>query len=181
MTILVPRLHVHSCRRTNAQAISTFVIRTGVFIATPPVKRANEPTMVHRTPARKPRLKVGIAGDEWPKPLPEAPAVPLAIAPTPLVLTPSAANLKTCIATKTIRNNTTSGVGWAWQPPTVGGFHFQINGGPSVGWPTATITTPPGGQATLVATVDCKPQTVSYAVLVKDSFGGQYTFVTTLQ
>ena len=110
-----------------------------------------------------------------------APAAPLAIAPTPLVLTPSAANVKTCIATQTIRNNTTSSVGWAWQPPTVGGFHFQINGGPSVGWPTATINTPPGGQATLVATADCKPQAISYAVLIKDSLGGQYTFVMTLQ
>lgn len=109
------------------------------------------------------------------------PASPLTIAPTPLVLTPSSANPKTCIATQTIRNNTVSSVGWAWQPPTVGGFHFQINSGSSVGWPTATINTPPGGQDTLVATADCKPQAVSYAVLVKDSLGGQYTFVMTLQ
>jgi hypothetical protein len=47
---------------------------TSVFIATPPVKRANEPTPVHRAPAREPRLKVGKAGDEWLQPLPEAPA-----------------------------------------------------------------------------------------------------------
>ena len=110
-----------------------------------------------------------------------APTSPLSIAPTPLVLTPSAANSKTCIATQTIRNNTASSVGWAWQPPTVGGFHFQVNGGPSVGWPNATTNTPPGGQATLVATAGCKPQAVSYAILVKDSLGGQYTFVMTLQ
>jgi eukaryotic-like serine/threonine-protein kinase len=110
-----------------------------------------------------------------------APGSPLSIAPTPLVLTPSATNPKTCIATQTVRNNTASGVGWAWQPPTVGGFHFQVNGGPSVGWPNATTITPPGGQATLVATADCKPQAVSYAILVKDSLGGQYTFVMTLQ
>lgn len=105
----------------------------------------------------------------------------LSIAPTPLILTPSATNSKTCIATQTIRNNTTSSVGWAWQPPTVGGFHFQVNGGPSVGWPNATTITPPGGQDTLVATAGCKPQAVSYAILVKDSLGGQYTFVMTLQ
>lgn len=110
-----------------------------------------------------------------------APASRLSIAPTPLVLTPSAANSKTCIATQTIRNNTTSSVGWAWQPPTVGGFHFRVNGGPSVGWPNANTITPPGGQDTLVATAGCKPQAISYAILVKDSLGGQYTFVMTLQ
>ncbi len=109
------------------------------------------------------------------------PTSPLSIAPTPLVLTPSAANPKTCIATQTVRNNTASGVGWAWQPPTVGGFHFQVNGRPSVGWPNATTITPPGGQDTIMATADCKPQAVSYAILVKDSLGSQYTFVMTLQ
>jgi serine/threonine-protein kinase len=110
-----------------------------------------------------------------------APSAPLSIAPTPFVLTPSAANPKTCKATQTIRNTTTSTVGWAWQPPPVGGFHFQINGGPSVGWPNATTTIPAGGQDTLVATADCKPQAISYAILVKDSLGDQYTFVLTLQ
>ena len=58
---------------------------------------------------------------------------------------------------------------------------MDINGKPSVGWPTATTTTPPGGQDTLMVTSDCKPQAVSYAVLVKDSLGEQYTFVMTLQ
>jgi serine/threonine-protein kinase len=110
-----------------------------------------------------------------------SPTLPLTIAPTPLVLTPSAGNPKTCIATQTIRNTSASSVGWAWQQPSVGGFHFQVNGGPSVGWPNTITNTPPGGQDTLVATSDCKPQAVSYAVLVKDSLGGQYTFVMTLQ
>jgi serine/threonine protein kinase len=105
----------------------------------------------------------------------------LTIAPTPLVLTPDASNPKICTATQTIRNNTNSTIGWAWQQPSVGGFHFQINGGSSVGWPSATTNTPPGGQDTLKATADCKPQAVSSAVLVKDSLGGQYTFVMTLQ
>jgi serine/threonine protein kinase len=105
----------------------------------------------------------------------------LSIAPTPLVLTPSSQNTKTCIATQTIRSNRNSTVGWAWQKPTVAGFHFQIDGKPSVGWPTATTDTPPGGQNTLVVTADCKSEPVSYAVLVKDSLGGQYTFVMTLQ
>lgn len=109
------------------------------------------------------------------------PTTPLSIAPTPLVLTPIAGNPKMCRATQTIRNNTASGVGWAWQPPSVGGFHFQVNGGPSVGWPNATTTTPPGGHDTLVATADCKPQSVSYAILVKDTIGSPYTFVMTLQ
>jgi eukaryotic-like serine/threonine-protein kinase len=109
------------------------------------------------------------------------PASTLTFSPSPLVLTPIATNPKACSATQTIRNNTTSSVGWAWQPPTVGGFHFQVNKGSSVSWPTLTTTTPPGGQDTLVATADCKPQAVSYAILVKDSLGGQYTFIMTLQ
>jgi hypothetical protein len=50
-----------------------------------------------------------------------------------------------------------------------------------VGWPNAITNTPPGGQDTLVATADCKAQAISYAILVKDSLGGQYTFVMTLQ
>jgi serine/threonine-protein kinase len=110
-----------------------------------------------------------------------APSSALTIAPTLLVLAPSPQNAKTCIATQTVRNNTTSTVGWAWQKPTVAGFHFQIDGRPSVGWPTATTNTPPGGQNTLVVTADCKPDSISYAVLVQDSLGGQYTFVMTLQ
>jgi len=105
----------------------------------------------------------------------------LTIAPVPLVLTPDPKNPKTCIATQTVTNNTTGSVGWAWQQPSVGGFHFLINGGPSVGWPTATTSTPPGGRDTIVATAGCKPQAVSYAVLVKDSLGEQYTFAMTLQ
>ncbi|HEX6542012.1 MAG TPA: protein kinase [Ktedonobacterales bacterium] len=109
------------------------------------------------------------------------PTSTLTFAPTPLVLTPTASDPNKCAATQTITNNTGSTVGWAWQKPAVAGFHFVIDGGPSVGWPTTTTNTAPGARSTLNATADCKPQPVSYAILVKDSFGGQYTFVMTLQ
>jgi eukaryotic-like serine/threonine-protein kinase len=110
-----------------------------------------------------------------------APQSTLTITPTPLVLTPSPQNAKTCIATQTVRNNTSDTVGWTWQQPKIGGLHFQIDGGPTVDWPPTTTNAPPGGHNTLVVTADCKPTSVSYAVLVKDSLGGQYTFVMTLQ
>ena len=111
-----------------------------------------------------------------------APDTPtLAIAPTPLVLKPIPENPKSCSATQTVTNNTTTTVGWAWQKPAVAGFHFQIDGRPSVGWPTATTTTPPQGKDTLVVTSGCKPTATSYTVVVKDSLGGQYSFVMTVQ
>lgn len=109
------------------------------------------------------------------------PLTTLTLTPTPLVLTQSATNPKTCSATQTVTNNTASTVGWAWQKPTISGFHFQIDGKPSVGWPTTTTSAPPGGQNTLVVTADCKAQAISYAVLVKDTLGGQYTFIMTIQ
>ena len=105
----------------------------------------------------------------------------LTIAPTPLVLTPISGKSKTCSATQTVTNNTTATIGWAWQQQAVPGFHFQIDGGHAVGWPTATTSTPPNGQDTLVVTSDCKPQSVSYSILVKDSLGGQYSFDMTVQ
>lgn len=105
----------------------------------------------------------------------------LTIAPTPLVLTPSTTNPKTCIATQTITNNTGSSVTWAWQKPQVSGFHFVIDGKPSVGWPIGPYTTSPGTPSSLVVTADCKPAAVSSAILVTDSLGNQYTFIMTLQ
>jgi len=105
----------------------------------------------------------------------------LTIAPTPLVLTPISGTSKTCSATQTVTNNTTATIGWAWQQQAVPGFHFQIDGRHSVGWPTAATNTPPNGQDTLVVTSDCKPQPLSYTILVNDSLGGQYSFVMTVQ
>jgi serine/threonine protein kinase len=163
--------------------------RTTTIQSTRPMGQASQTSVGAPLPGQTPQATRAATSTAYARPTPRpsptatppSPASPLTIAPTPLVLTPSAATPKTCIATQTIRNNTASTVGWAWQPPTVGGFHFRVNGGPSVGWPTATITTPPRGQDTLVATADCKPQAVSYAILVKDSLGRQYTFVMTLQ
>ena len=105
----------------------------------------------------------------------------LTFAPTPLVLTPSPGNPKTCVATQTVTNNTPGAVGWTWQKPTIKGFHFQIDGRPAVDWPPAITNTPPYGQNTLVVTSGCKPTSISYTIVVTDSLGGQYTFVMTLQ
>jgi serine/threonine-protein kinase len=136
------------------------------------------------TPVATPRATSAARGQPTHTPGATATAAPqstLTITPTPLVLTPSPQNAKTCIATQTVRNNTNSTVGWTWEKPAIGGFHFQIDGKPAVGWPTATTNAPAGGQNTLVVTADCKPTPVSYAILVKDSLGGQYAFVMTLQ
>jgi serine/threonine-protein kinase len=115
------------------------------------------------------------------QPTSTAPAATLTIAPTSLVLTPVSGKPKTCGATQTVTNTTSSTVGWNWQKPPVSGLHIQIDGRPTVSWPTATTSTPPGGQDTLVVTADCKPQPVSYTVLVNDSLGGQYSFTMTIQ
>lgn len=119
------------------------------------------------------------AGTATPTSVPAGPA--LTIAPTPLALTPNSPNHKTCAATQTVTNNTPDTVGWAWQQPGVPGFRFQIDGGPSVGWPTETVNVPPQGQSTLVVTTNCKPNPVSYTIVVNDSLGGQYTFTMTVQ
>jgi serine/threonine-protein kinase len=105
----------------------------------------------------------------------------LTIAPTSLVLTPRAGKPKTCSATQTVTNTTSSTVAWNWQQPPVPGLHIQIDGRPPVAWPTATTSTPPSGQDTLVVTADCRPQPVSYTILVNDSLGGQYSFTMTVQ
>lgn len=153
---------------------------------TGPIAQASLTSVSSPQPGQRPQPTINATNTPQARPTAPAtatalPASPLTIAPTPFVLAPSATNPKTCIATQTVRNNTTSSIGWAWQQPSVGGFHFQVNGGPSVGWPNANTNTPPGREDTLVATADCKPQAISYAILVKDSLGGQYTFVMTLQ
>jgi hypothetical protein len=111
-----------------------------------------------------------------------APQTQLTITPTPLVPTPEPQHMHTCSATQTITNNTAQTLGWAWQKPAAGGFHFQINGGPQVGWPSDTSPgVAPGSHDTLTATSDCQPQSQSFAVLMTDTRGNQYTFVLQVQ
>src|SRR5262249_20374445 len=110
------------------------------------------------------------------------PRPPLTIAPTPLVLTPLPQDAHTCSAVQTITNNTSQTLGWVWQKPAAGGFHFQVNGGPPVGWPSDTSPgIAPGGRDTLTATSDCKPQPQSFGTLMTDTLGNQYTFVLQVQ
>ncbi|HEV2460086.1 MAG TPA: serine/threonine-protein kinase, partial [Ktedonobacterales bacterium] len=115
-----------------------------------------------------------------PSPSP-TPAPTLIIQPTPLVLQPGSPP-GTCVATQTLTNTTSQTVGWQWQQPQVGGFHFQVNGGPQMDWPKDLQPgVAPGGTDTLSATSNCQPQPKSYAILLTDTVGDQYTFVLQLQ
>jgi len=111
-----------------------------------------------------------------------APLPALTITPTPLTLNPLPSDTHTCTATQTITNNTAQTLGWTWEKPTLGGFHFQVNNGPQLGWPTnKTPGIAPGGQDTLLASADCKSPPVAFAILMTDTLGNQYPFVLQLQ
>ena len=116
-----------------------------------------------------------------PRPSP-TPSPTLMITPTPLVLRPSSQNPHMCVATQTITNTTGQTVGWQWQQPQEGGFHFQINGGPMMDWPKDPQPgIAPGGRDTLTAMGNCQPQPQVSGILVTDTLGDQYTFVLQLQ
>jgi eukaryotic-like serine/threonine-protein kinase len=111
-----------------------------------------------------------------------SPSPTLMIAPTPLVLQPSPQNPNNCVATQTITNTTGQTVGWQWQQPQQGGFHFQINGGPMMDWPKDLQPgIPPHGTDTLTAMGNCQPQPKDSGILLTDTLGDQYTFVLQLQ
>jgi len=111
-----------------------------------------------------------------------APLPALTITPTPLALNPLPQDTHTCSATQTITNNTTQTLGWTWEKPSLGGFHFQVNNGPQLGWPTnKTPGVAPGGRDTLVASADCKAPPVAFAILMTDTLGNQYPFVLQAQ
>jgi serine/threonine-protein kinase len=122
------------------------------------------------------------AQTQTPRPTAPGAAPPLTITPTPLLLLPEPQNTHTCSATQTITNNTAQSLGWAWQKPAAGGFHFQIDGGPQVDWPSdGSPGIAPGAHDTLTAISDCKPQPQSFAILMTDTHGNQYTFVLQVQ
>ncbi|HEV2461349.1 MAG TPA: hypothetical protein VGS80_23600, partial [Ktedonobacterales bacterium] len=109
-----------------------------------------------------------------PRPSP-TPAPTLVIRPTPLVLQPGTPT-GTCVATQTITNTTNQTVGWQWQQPKLGGFHFKVNG-IQMDWPQDMQPgIAPGGTDTLSATSNCQPPH-SYGILLTDTLGDQYTFV----
>jgi serine/threonine protein kinase len=111
------------------------------------------------------------------------PSPTLIVNPTPWVLQPTQPGILTgnCIGTQTIRNTTSQTVGWQWLQPQ-GGFHFQVNGGPDMGWPkNLQPGIPPHGTDTVTATGKCQPQPKPYGILLTDSLGDQYTFVLQLQ
>jgi serine/threonine-protein kinase len=118
-----------------------------------------------------------------PVPSPTATPLPtLMITPAPLVLQPSPQNSSMCVATQTIVNTTGQMVGWQWQQPQQGGFHFQVNGGQMMDWPKDLQPgIPPGGHDTLTAISNCQPQLKDSGILLTDTLGDQYTFVLQLQ
>jgi len=64
----------------------------------------------------------------------------------------------------------------------LGGFHFQINNGPQVGWPSNTsLGSAPGDRDPLLASAGCKAQPTSFAILMTDTRGDQYPFVLQAQ
>jgi protein kinase-like protein len=118
-------------------------------------------------------------------PLPTATSARLAaltLNATPLVLLPQPQDTHTCGATQIITNNTARTLGWAWEKPSLGGFQFQVNNGPQLGWPgNKSPGIAPGGRDTLVASADCKATPVSFAILMTDTLGNQYPFVLRVQ
>jgi hypothetical protein len=165
-----------------------------------PIVRATRTTAA-TTPPAQPSVTPHDASTATPVPHPSPTPVPspsptlsptpaptLLIQPTPLVLQPNPQNPSACVATQTITNTTGQTVGWQWQPPQAGGFHFQINGGPQMDWPKDL---PPGqsgiaphGTDTLTATSNCQPSNQPpkvYGILLTDTRGDQYTFVLQLQ
>jgi serine/threonine protein kinase len=150
---------------------------TAVPIATPATPRSTatpQPTTTATT--AQPTATAPV-----PTPSP-TPSPTLMISPTPLVLQPSPQNPGTCVATQTITNTTGHTVGWQWQQPQQGGFHFQINGGPMMDWPKDLQPgIAPGGRDTLTAISNCQPQPKDSGILLTDTLGDQYTFVLQLQ
>jgi Protein kinase domain len=116
-----------------------------------------------------------------PSPTPSpTPAPTLVIRPKPLMLQPGTPT-GMCVATQTITNTTNQTVGWQWQQPKLGGFHFRVNGGPTTDWPEDMQPgIAPSGTDTLTATANCQPSN-SFAILLTDTLGDQYTFVLQVQ
>jgi serine/threonine-protein kinase len=151
--------------------------------AKPATSATSQPTATPATPqpTATPATPQPTVTTPTPSPSP-TPSPTLIMQPTPLVLRPSSQNANTCIATQTVINTTGQTVGWQWQQPQVGGFHFQINGGPMMDWPKDLQPgIAPGDTDTLTATSNCQPQTKYYPILLTDTPGDQYTFVLQLQ
>jgi serine/threonine protein kinase len=138
----------------------TIVLPGAVVTATPP-PGASATVMTLETPSAQATTQTTPPATAAPNPTPtSAPLPALTITPTPLALNPLPTNTHTCSATQTITNNTAQTLGWTWEKPTLGGFHFQVNNGPQL---------------------DCKTPPVAYAILMTDTLGNQYPFALQLQ
>jgi serine/threonine protein kinase len=161
---------------TRATATSTAVPAATPQLTTTTPVTAQPTATAQPTVAPRPTATAPV-----PSPSP-TPSPTLVISPKPFALRPSPQNPNTCVATQTITNTTGQTVGWQWQQPQQGGFHFQINGGPMMDWPKDLQPgIPPGGTDTLTATSNCQPQPKDSGILLTDTLGDQYTFVLQLQ
>jgi hypothetical protein len=159
------------------------IILPGAVVTSSPQPDASATVLTLETPSAQATTQTTIPATAVPNPTAtSAPLPALTITPTPLALTPLPTNTHTCSATQTITNNTAQTLGWTWEKPALGGFHFQVNNGPQLGWPTnKTPGIAPGGRDILLASADCKTPPVAYAILMTDTLGNQYPFVLQLQ
>jgi serine/threonine-protein kinase len=149
--------------------------------ATPPAQpSATSYSAPTASPVLSPSPTPTLVSSPSPSPSP-TPAPTLLIEPTPLVLQPGSPP-GTCVATQTITNTTSQTVGWQWQQPKLGGFHFQVNRGPITDWPQDLQPgIAPGHTDTLTATSNCQTPPKFYGILLTDTLGDQYTFVLQVQ
>jgi hypothetical protein len=159
------------------------IILPGAVVTATPQPDASATVIAVETPSAQATAQATAFATQAPNPTAtSAPLPALTITPTPLALTPLPSNTHTCSATQTITNNTAQTLGWTWEKPSLGGFHFQVNNGPQVGWPSnKSPGIAPGGRDTLLASADCKAQPVSFAILMTDTLGNQYPFVLKVQ
>ncbi len=159
------------------------IILPGAVVTATPQPDASATVIAVETPSAQTTAQATAFATQAPNPTAtSAPLPALTITPTPLALTPLPSNTHTCSATQTITNNTSQTLGWTWEKPSLGGFHFQVNNGPQVGWPSNNSPgIAPGGRDTLLASADCKAQPVSFAILMTDTLGNQYPFVLKVQ
>jgi serine/threonine-protein kinase len=159
------------------------IILPGAVVTATPQPGASATVIVGATPsAQATAQSTSLATPAAHPTATSAPLPALTVAPTPLALNPLPSDTHTCSASQTITNNTSQTLGWTWEKPALGGFHFQVNNGPQVGWPSnATPGIAPGGRDTLLASTGCKAQPVSFAVLMTDTLGNQYPFVLQVQ
>lgn len=108
-----------------------------------------------------------------------APAPPpaLTLSPSTLILSKSSFDSEVCTVTQRITNIGSSTVGWSWQPPSISGFQFMLNGHAFTGWPSDRDPgIAAGGSDTLQILSSCDSHRQAVTVRMVDTLGTSYTF-----